>query len=121
MSSRTGSAWSSYSIAVPAEDLDSVSCEINGTDVDVDAGDRSCSPGTVDGVEYFEVHEILVSSTQDVTVDCEGTDAVALYELGMGSTVVSFGIGVVLPIVLGLAALVMAIWGLIALLVSSSR
>ncbi|MGP9680489.1 MULTISPECIES: hypothetical protein [unclassified Brachybacterium] len=115
------SAWSSYTLAVPADDLDSVSCTINGTDVDVEAGDRTYSPGTVDGVAYYEVHEIMVSSTQDVTVNCEGTDAVALSELGFTSTVVSFGVGIVLPIILGLVALVMAIWGLIALVASSSR
>ena len=115
------SSWSAYSLAVPADDLDSVSCTINGTDVDIEAGDRTYSPGTIDGVAYYEVHEIMVSSTQDISVNCEGTDAVALSELGFTGTAVSFGVGFVLPIILGLVALVMAIWGLIALVVSSSR
>ena len=63
----------------------------------------------------------MVSSTQEVSVNCEGTDAVALSELGFTSTAVSFGVGIVLPIILGLAALVLTIWGLIALVASSPR
>lgn len=115
------SFWSSYSISVPAEDLDTVSCEINGDALDIEAGDTAHSPGSVAGVEYYEVYDIQVNSAQEVTVECEGADAVALHELKMASTVVSFGVGIVLPIILGLGALLMAIWGLIALLVSSSR
>lgn len=114
------SPWSAYSLAVPTEDLDTVSCEVNGEDIVLEPGDRTYSPGTVDGVEYFEVQEILVNSTQEVTVDCEGTSALALHELGLAGTFISFGVGLVLPILLGTVALVMAIWGLIVLLVSSS-
>lgn len=115
----TATFWASYSIAVPLEDVDSASCEINGENIDVEEGDTSYSPGDVDGVEYYEVYTVAAGSSQEVTVQCEGAEDVALSEMGMASTFISFGFGIVLPLAFGFVAVVLTVWGSIALIRSS--
>lgn len=108
-------SWSIYTIAVPQEDLDSVTCEITGMDVSVEPGDPSFSSGQVDGVTYYDLYDVQVFGDQEVTVDCEGGEAIAVWEAGMGVVLVSLGIGLVLPIGLGLVSIALTIWGIIAL------
>lgn len=114
-----GSAMKAYSIAVPQEDLETVTCEIDGENISVEPGDPEVASGQVDGVDYYDVHEITVNSNQEVTVDCEGASAVALWEMGVGGTLISLGLGIVLPLALGFVALALTIWGIIALVRSS--
>lgn len=108
-------SWSIYTIAVPQEDLDSVTCELTGVDVSVEPGDTTISSGQVDGVPYYDLYDVQVFGDQEVTVDCEGGEAIAVWEAGMGIVLVGLGIGLVLPIGLGLVSIVMTISGIIAL------
>jgi hypothetical protein len=73
----------------------------------------------VDGVAYYDLYDLQVSGDQEVTITCEGGEAVALWDAGMGGVMISLGVGVLLPVVLGLVALVMTIWGIIALVRSA--
>lgn len=52
-------------------------------------------------------------------MQCEGSESIAFYEAGVTGTVIGVGIGLVLPIVLGILALALTIWGAIALFRSS--
>lgn len=60
--------WGICSIAVPASDLDQVSCQIDGEDIVVSPGDASYSIGQVDGVDYVELYGISAESDQQVSV-----------------------------------------------------
>lgn len=111
--------WGIYSIAVPASDLDQVSCQIDGEDIVVSPGDASYSIGQVDGVDYVELYAISADSDQQVSVQCEGFESIAFYEAGVTGATIGVGLGLVLPIVLGLLSLALTIWGAIALFRSS--
>lgn len=104
-----------YTVAVPQADLESTTCEIEGENLTVALGDPEISSGQVDGVDYFDLYDVTVHSDQEVSVRCEGGSAVALWEMGMVGTLVSLGLGILLPVLLGLASLVLTIWGIIAL------
>src|SRR5699024_9030342 len=111
--------WSVYTLAVPAEDVGTVSCEFEGAGVDPS---RSADPEPVhsmDGVDYYDVYT-LTAGTGEITVHCEGTEALGISELGMGGAVISAVVGLVLPIGLGVLALALTIWGVVALVGSSS-
>ena len=113
------SSFSLYTIAVPQEDLGTTTCEIDGTDIDVTPGSTEITSGDVDGVAYYDLYDVQAFGDQEVTVTCEGGEAVALWDAGMGGVLISLGIGVALPVLLGLVALVMTIWGIIALVRSA--
>lgn len=114
------STWSMYSIAVPQEDLAATTCEIEGADVTVEpAQPSSSSMGSVDGVPYYDLYSVQVFGDQEVSVTCTGGESVALWDAGMGGFAISIGVGFLLPVVLGLVALVMLIWGIIALVRSA--
>ncbi|MEV0866400.1 hypothetical protein AB0I24_00455 [Brachybacterium paraconglomeratum] len=113
------STWSMYSIAVPQEDLGTTTCEIEGADVTVEPAEASSSMGSVDGVPYYDLYSVQVFGDQEVSVTCTGGESVALWDAGMGGFAISIGVGVLLPVVLGLVALVMLIWGIIALVRSA--
>lgn len=112
----TASSWSAYSLAVPADEAGSVTCDISGRDVEVSPSSTEVSYGNVDGVEYVDAYDITAFGDQEVTVECEGASAAAVSEMGMVGILVSLGIGLLLPVVLGLASLVLLIWGIIALI-----
>lgn len=114
------STWSVYSIAVPEEDLESVSCEFEGAGVQPTREEATEPLYTMDGVDYYDVYT-LTASSGEITVHCEGTDSLGVSEMGMTGTLVSGLVGLALPIVLGLIAVAMTIWGIIALITSSSR
>lgn len=114
------STWSMYAIAVPQEDLDTTTCEIEGEDISVDRAEPSdTSLGSVDGVPYYDLYTVTVYGDQEVNVTCTGGEAVALWGAGMGGLLLSVGVGIVLPVVLGFIALVMLIWGIVALVRSA--
>jgi len=113
------SSWRMYTIAVPQEDLGTTTCEIDGAELEVTPGSTDISSGSVDGVEYYDLYDVQVFGDQEVTVTCEGGEAVALWDAGVGGMLISLGIGVVLPVLLGLVALVMLVWGIIALVRSA--
>jgi len=114
------SSWSMYTIAAPADDHGTTSCEIEGADISVSPSEaQDVSVGSVDGEPYYDLYDVQVYGDQEVSVTCTGGDAIALWDAGMGGILVSLGIGVLLPVVLGLIALVMTIWGIIALVRSA--
>ena len=49
-----------------------------------------------------------------MTVQCEGASDVAVAEVGVMGTVIGFGVGVLVPVLLGLVALALLIWGIVA-------
>lgn len=112
------STWSMYSIAVPQEDLAATTCEIEGADT-VEPAEASSSMGSVDGVPYYDLYSVQVFGDQEVSVTCTGGESVALWDAGMGGFAISIGVAVLPPVVLGLVALVMPIWGIIALVRSA--
>lgn len=114
------SAWSIYSLAVPAEDLESVSCEFEGVEARPGRSGSTEPLYTKDGVDYYDAY-VISGESGEITVHCEGTESLALSEIGMAGTVISAVVGLVLPIGLGLVALMLTIWGVIALITSSSR
>ncbi|MGO1284845.1 MAG: hypothetical protein ACTHWF_01575 [Brachybacterium sp.] len=110
------SSWSLYTVAVPESDLETATCEITGQDISVEPGDPTISTVEHGGVEYFDLYDITVYGDQEVTVACEGAEDVLVAELGMLGMLIGAGIGVVLPVALGILALVMTISGAVALM-----
>ncbi len=114
------STWSMYTIAVPQEDHGTTTCEIEGADISVSPSEaQDVSIGSVDGVPYYDLYDVQAFGEQEVSVTCTGGEAVALWDAGMGGLLITVGVGVLLPVVLGLVALVMTIWGIIALVRSA--
>lgn len=114
------STWAVYSIAVPEEDLETVSCEFEGAGVQPTREVSTEPLYTMGGVEYYDVYT-LTANSGEITVHCEGTDALGVSELGVAGTLLSGLVGLVLPVVLGLLALALMIWGIVALIRSSSH
>lgn len=102
-----------YYVAVPEDDVAAATCEITGADVTVDPV-AATPTGDIDGITYVDAYSVSASGGQEVTVQCVGTDSVAVSEIGMGGTLIAFGVGVIVPLVLGFIALIMLIWGIIA-------
>lgn len=104
-----------YGVAVPADEVGSASCQIDGQSVEVENTDPEASTvPEVDGVEYVEIHDITVDGAQEVTVDCTGTTSVAIVDYGLIGTVLGLGAGLVIPIVFGTLSFVLLVWGIIA-------
>lgn len=110
----TADSFGVYGIAVPADLADEARCSAQGEDIRVDPAGDDYSPGSVDGVRYVEVMEVQATGEQQVTVTCEGTDRAAVSTFGVGGALFALGIGVVLPVLLGIAALALLVWGIVA-------
>lgn len=113
------SAASIYYIAAPADEASSTTCEFDGQDLDIDHEASALSVGEIDGVEYESIYTVISPQNQQVTVHCEGATTLAVAEVGIVGMLISTGVGVIIPIVLGLLALILTIWGIIALVRSS--
>lgn len=108
------SATSLHYVYVPASEAASVSCTVEGgPDLEWDP-EQSTVPATVDGTEYEPVGSLQVTSDQEVTITCDGASDVAVADIGLIGTVVGLGVGLVIPIGLGIFAFVLLIWGIIA-------
>ena len=104
-------------VAVPTEEAGSATCTVDGTaPADLSAEDVSSDGlvATLDGREYTVVQQVTVTADQTLTVDCEGASAAAVSEMGMTGVFVSLGIGILVPVLLGLVAIALLIWGIIA-------
>ncbi|MFC7463367.1 hypothetical protein [Brachybacterium sp. GCM10030252] len=111
------SSMNAYMIAVPVDEVDQVTCDFTGSDgeeVNVEPQADTDLTTTVDGVEYQSIYQINTFGGQDVTVDCQGASSAAYSEMGLTGIFVSIGIGLLLPVVLGIAALILLIWGIVA-------
>lgn len=101
-------------VYVPTSEAASTTCTVEGTGEVIWDGEQSSVPATVDGTEYTPVGSITVTQDQQVTVQCEGASDVAVAEVGVMGTVIGFGVGVLVPVLLGLVALALLIWGIVA-------
>ena len=108
-------------LGVSADSVSTVTCEVEGADIEVERDSSAMVLGDIDGVEYVSVYSITAVSEQQVTVNCEGTDKLAHAPMGAVGVLISTGIGVLIPVVLGLLSLVLLIWGIIALVRSPSQ
>ena len=62
---------------------------------------------------------VTVTSSQQVDVACQGVSDVAVGEMGFGSTLVALAVGLLIPVLLGLVAIALLIWGIVARVRSS--
>lgn len=110
----SASATSLHYVYVPTTEAASTSCTVEGgSDVVWDPNQTSV-PATIDGTEYTVVGSIEVTTDQEVTVACDGASDVAVADIGVLGTLVGMGVGLLLPIGLGLLSLILLIWGIIA-------
>lgn len=105
-------SMSMVTIAVPAGEAQSVTCTAHGGDLDPVSSPMDV--GSLGGVPYESAYQLSSPTTTEVVVECTGASGVAYTETGMVGMLVAMGIGVVIPIVLGVASLVLLIWGIIA-------
>ncbi|GAA1490229.1 hypothetical protein [Brachybacterium sacelli] len=108
------SASSLHYVYVPTAEAGSVSCTAEGGADAVWEPEGTTVPTTVDGAEYSPVGSVTVTSDQEVTLSCEGASDVAVADVGMMGTLIGLGVGLVIPIGLGLIAVILLIWGIIA-------
>lgn len=114
-----GDSMRVYSLAVPAEHTGTVECAVTGGDAVLTSESSDYSVGTIDGTDYYDVYDLQISGSDEVTVECTGTEALGLWDAGMGGTLISFGIGFLVPVVLGLLSVALTIWGIVALVRST--
>ncbi|MGO2310648.1 hypothetical protein ACTXKH_02340 [Brachybacterium tyrofermentans] len=108
------SVTSLYYVSVPTSEAVSVSCSVDGSsDVEWEP-DVSSVTTTVDGVEYTEVGSLQVLDDQEVTITCDGASDIAVSDIGLIGTLIGVGVGLVIPIGLGILAFGLLIWGIIA-------
>lgn len=110
------SSWSLYTIAVPEEDLGTATCEITGQDLSVDPAEPEVTIAVLGQEEYYDLYDVFPAGDQEVSVVCEGAQEVVVAKLGMAGTLIGAGVGLVLPVGLGILALVMTISGAVALM-----
>lgn len=103
-----------YYVYVPTADAGSATCTVDGGTVTWDTADAGQLPTAVDGTEYSDVGTFQVSTAQEVTVTCEGAEDVAVSDVGFLGTLVGGAIGIAIPVLLGLVAIALLIWGIIA-------
>lgn len=101
-------------VYVPTSEAASTTCTVEGTGEVIWDDEQSSAPATVDGTEYTPIGSITVTQDQQVTIQCEGASDVAVADVGVMGTVIAFGVGVLIPVLLGLVALVLLIWGIVA-------
>lgn len=107
-------AMSVYSVAVPAEDAENTECTFEGVPAsDVTRNDAGIEV-THQGSTYVELYDVITSSDAEVQVTCEGASDVGYTEMGMLGFLISLGVGVIIPIALGILAIGLLIWGIVA-------
>ena len=102
-------------IFAPADEAGSVTCDaqVSASDASVEKPDE---PTEMDykGTAYASVLEITAVSDGTATVTCEGASSVIYASTGIWGVLITGGIGLVIPIVLGFLAFVLLVWGIIA-------
>lgn len=107
-------SMSVYSIAVPVEDAESTECTFEGVpESDVTPSDTAINFAH-QGTTYVEIYDLTTSGGIEVQVSCEGASNVAYTEMGMVGFLISMGVGVVIPILLGILSIALLIWGIVA-------
>lgn len=103
-----------YSIAVPLEEAAEAECTFDGVPADVVSSTSSGIEVTHDGRTYVEVYDVTTTGDLDVHVSCTGVSSVGYTEMGMLGALISMGVGLIIPILLGVLSLALLIWGIIA-------
>ncbi|MGY5764022.1 hypothetical protein ACXET9_02320 [Brachybacterium sp. DNPG3] len=100
---------------VPADEAPNASCAFEGGDLEVTPSyDPEISIGELDGVEYVEIYTVQSFGDATVTMTCTDTSAAAYSTMGMLPTFILAGVGAAIAIGLGIIALIMLIWGIVA-------
>src|SRR5699024_4993673 len=103
-----------YSVAVPAEEAAEAECTFDG----LPTGAVSAASGgialAVAVRTYVEVHVVSTIGDHDVHVSCTGVSIVVYAEMGMLGALISMGVAVIIPIVLGALSMALLIRGMIA-------
>ena len=108
------SGTSLHYVYVPADEVTSASCTVEG-DSDLQwEPEHTTLPSTIDGTEYEPVGSFQVNDDQEVQITCDGASDVAVADIGVMGTLIGAGVGLVIPIALGLLAVALLIWGIIA-------
>lgn len=108
------SGLSVYAVVVPLDEADGVECTFDGVpseDVTPSTADLEVSH---EGRTYVELYDVITTSDAEVQVACEGASNVGYTEMGMVGVLISLGAGVIIPIVLGILAIGLLIWGIVA-------
>jgi len=103
-----------YFVYVPTSETGSSSCTVEGASDMVWDPSQGSSPATIDGIEYTVVGSIQVTDDQDVAVTCDGASDVAVADIGFVGSLVGMAVGLIIPIGLGLLAVILLIWGIVA-------
>ncbi|UQN29686.1 hypothetical protein [Brachybacterium kimchii] len=115
------SGMSMYYVYVPTEEADAATCSVSGGDTSMDSTSGEGMTSTVDGASYTAVGTFNVSGDQTVQVSCEGASDVAVADVGMTGVLIAAGVGFGIPILLGIIALILLIWGIVARVRSSRQ
>jgi uncharacterized membrane protein len=114
------SSMSLYYVYVPTEDAGTADCSTSGgTDAALEESSGDGLTTTVDGTEYTAMGTFSGTGDQTIEVTCDGASDVAVADIGMTGTLVAGGIGVAIPVILGIIALILLIWGIVARVRSS--
>jgi len=103
-----------YSVAVPAEEAAEAECTFDGLPTEAVSPASAGIEVTHAGRTYIEVYDVSTTGDHDVHVSCTGVSNVGYTEMGMLGALISMGVGVIIPIVLGALSLALLIWGIIA-------
>ena|SRR5690625_4050172 len=103
-----------YSVAVPAEEAAEAECTFEGVPAEDVSSTSTGIEVTHEGRSYVEVYDVSTVGELDVHVSCTGVSNVGYTKMGMLGTLISMGVGLIIPIVLGVLALALLIWGIVA-------
>lgn len=103
-----------YSVAVPVEEAAEAECTFEGVPADDVSSTSTGIEVTHDGRTYVEVYDVTSTGDHDVHVSCTGVSSVGYTEMGMLGALISMGVGLIIPILLGVLSLALLIWGIIA-------
>lgn len=98
------------------EGVDPSTCTIDatGADTEVDTNVTGTYTVDLDGTTYAEIAQVTAPSATQLTVDCAGTDTVAYGQGNIMIALITGGVGLAIPVLLGLVALGLLIWGIVA-------
>ncbi|UEJ82203.1 hypothetical protein Bra3105_15370 [Brachybacterium halotolerans subsp. kimchii] len=114
---------SMYYVFVPTEEASDARCSVSspgGSSLE----EQSSSEGmeaTVDGTSYTSVGLFTSQSAETITITCDGASDVAVADVGLTGVLVGLGVGFGIPILLGIIALILLIWGIVARVRSSRQ
>lgn len=98
-------------VYVPATEAHSVSCRAEHGTWESQAEGLTTD---VDGTEYALVGMVQADGSQNAELTCDGASDIAIADFGASGTLIAFVVGLAIPVVLGLVAIALLIWGIIA-------